>query len=152
MDRGVEPSKGKGERVWILDPIDGTKGLITGQQVCSKFIIIMTSLFSLLSKLHPKKLCGVVDEVSTNGVGAAKSAHAGPLPNRPSIPPDPNRPNHQPQYIVGLAMCVDGEAVVASMGNPGVDPAVMLAVRGHGLRYCSSTDPTTLIDQVQVPW
>ena len=31
VDRGLEPSRGKGERVWILDPIDGTKGFLTGQ-------------------------------------------------------------------------------------------------------------------------
>ena len=28
---GLEPSRGEGERVWILDPIDGTKGFMTGQ-------------------------------------------------------------------------------------------------------------------------
>lgn len=32
IDYGVEEPRGKGERVWILDPIDGTKGLITGKQ------------------------------------------------------------------------------------------------------------------------
>ena len=31
VDRGLEPNRGKGERVWILDPIDGTKGFMTGQ-------------------------------------------------------------------------------------------------------------------------
>lgn len=31
VDLGVEPPRGRGERVWVLDPIDGTKGLVTGQ-------------------------------------------------------------------------------------------------------------------------
>jgi len=31
VDRGLEPSRGEGERVWVLDPIDGTKGFMTGQ-------------------------------------------------------------------------------------------------------------------------
>jgi len=31
IDRGLEPDRGNGERVWILDPIDGTKGFMTGQ-------------------------------------------------------------------------------------------------------------------------
>jgi len=70
VDRGVEKDRGKGERVWILDPIDGTKGLITGKQ-----------------------------------------------------------------YIVGLALTINGKAVVAVMGNPGVSPEVMVAVKGCGLRY-----------------
>lgn len=73
IDRGVETPRGENERVWILDPIDGTKGLITGKQ-----------------------------------------------------------------YIVGLALTVEGKAVVAVMGNPGVYPEVMVAVKGHGLRYWSA--------------
>lgn len=39
------------------------------------------------------------------------------------------------QYIVGLALCIDGKAVVTVMGNPGVTPQVMVAVKGHGIRY-----------------
>lgn len=70
VDRGVEKSRGIGERVWILDPIDGTKGLITGNQ-----------------------------------------------------------------YIVGLALTIQGKAVVSVMGNPGVKPEVMVAAKSHGLRY-----------------
>lgn len=31
VDRGLEPNRGDGERVWVLDPIDGTKGFMTGQ-------------------------------------------------------------------------------------------------------------------------
>ena len=31
MDRGLEPPRGEGERCWVLDPIDGTKGFMTGQ-------------------------------------------------------------------------------------------------------------------------
>jgi len=31
VDRGLEPPRGTGERVWILDPIDGTKGFMTGE-------------------------------------------------------------------------------------------------------------------------
>jgi len=31
VDRGLEPPRGKGERTWVLDPIDGTKGFMTGQ-------------------------------------------------------------------------------------------------------------------------
>lgn len=31
VDNGLEPPRGTGERVWILDPIDGTKGFMTGQ-------------------------------------------------------------------------------------------------------------------------
>ena len=31
VDRGLEPNRGKSERVWVLDPIDGTKGFMTGQ-------------------------------------------------------------------------------------------------------------------------
>ena len=31
VDRGLEPNRGEGERVWVLDPIDGTKGFMTGQ-------------------------------------------------------------------------------------------------------------------------
>jgi len=73
IDRGVEPPRGDNERVWILDPIDGTKGLVTGKQ-----------------------------------------------------------------YIVGLALTVNGKAVVAVMGNPGVKPEVMVAVKGQGLRYWSA--------------
>lgn len=30
IDRGLEPPRGKSERVWVLDPIDGTKGCTTG--------------------------------------------------------------------------------------------------------------------------
>ena len=70
VDRGVEKPRGVGERVWILDPIDGTKGLITGKQ-----------------------------------------------------------------YIVGLALTVNGKAVVSVMGNPAVIPEVMVAAKGQGLRY-----------------
>lgn len=70
VDRGVEKPRGVGERVWILDPIDGTKGLITGKQ-----------------------------------------------------------------YIVGLALTVNGKAVVSVMGNPAVTPEVMVAAKGQGLRY-----------------
>ena len=73
IDRGVEPPRGQNERIWILDPIDGTKGLITGKQ-----------------------------------------------------------------YIVGLALTVEGKVVVAVMGNPSVNPEVMVAVKGHGLRYWST--------------
>lgn len=82
IDRGVEPPRGENERVWILDPIDGTKGLITGKQ-----------------------------------------------------------------YIVGLALTVAGKAVLAVMGNPGVSPEVMVAVKGHGLRYWSTKGDTC----VEVP-
>jgi len=70
VDRGVEKPRGLGERVWILDPIDGTKGLITGKQ-----------------------------------------------------------------YIVGLALTINGKAVVSVMGNPAVTPEVMVAAQGQGLRY-----------------
>jgi len=31
VDNGLEPPRGAGERVWVLDPIDGTKGFMTGQ-------------------------------------------------------------------------------------------------------------------------
>ena len=31
VDRGLEPSRGEKERVWVLDPIDGTKGFMTGE-------------------------------------------------------------------------------------------------------------------------
>jgi len=31
VDRGLEPARGVGERCWVLDPIDGTKGFMTGQ-------------------------------------------------------------------------------------------------------------------------
>jgi len=31
VDAGLEPDRGKNERVWVLDPIDGTKGFMTGQ-------------------------------------------------------------------------------------------------------------------------
>ena len=31
VDSGLEPPRGKGERCWVLDPIDGTKGFMTGQ-------------------------------------------------------------------------------------------------------------------------
>ena len=31
VDRGLEPPRGEGERCWVLDPIDGTKGFMTGQ-------------------------------------------------------------------------------------------------------------------------
>jgi len=31
VDNGLEGPRGKGERTWILDPIDGTKGFMTGQ-------------------------------------------------------------------------------------------------------------------------
>ena len=31
VDRGLEPARGEGERCWVLDPIDGTKGFMTGQ-------------------------------------------------------------------------------------------------------------------------
>jgi len=31
VDRGLEPPRGTGERCWVLDPIDGTKGFMTGQ-------------------------------------------------------------------------------------------------------------------------
>ena len=74
VDRGVEKSRGVGERVWILDPIDGTKGLITGKQ-----------------------------------------------------------------YIVGLALTIQGKAVVSVMGNPAVTPEVMVAAKSHGLRYWYAT-------------
>ena len=70
------------ERVWILDPIDGTKGLITGRQ-----------------------------------------------------------------YIVGLALVADGAPVVAAMGNPArsaVEPCVMVAAKGHGLRYWPKSGPGPL--------
>ena len=75
IDSGVEPPRGKGERVWILDPIDGTKGFMTNQN-----------------------------------------------------------------YIVGLALVVDGEAVVAGMANPRLAeqhdvPSIMVAVKDNGLRY-----------------
>jgi 3'(2'), 5'-bisphosphate nucleotidase len=70
IDRGVK-SPQPNQRVWILDPIDGTKGLVTGKQ-----------------------------------------------------------------YIVGLALTNPfGKTMVAVMGNPGVTPQVMVAVKGHGLRY-----------------
>lgn len=39
------------------------------------------------------------------------------------------------QYIVGLELCVNGKPIVTLMGNPAVTPQVMLAVRGHGVRY-----------------
>ena len=75
IDSGVESPRGKGERVWILDPIDGTKGFMTNQN-----------------------------------------------------------------YIVGLALVVDGEAVVAGMANPRLAeqhdvPSIMVAVKDNGLRY-----------------
>jgi 3'-phosphoadenosine 5'-phosphosulfate (PAPS) 3'-phosphatase len=74
IDSGVEPPRGKGERVWILDPIDGTKGFMTNQN-----------------------------------------------------------------YIIGLALVVDGEPVVAAMGNPRLEesnvPSIMVAVKDKGLRY-----------------
>ena len=31
VDRGLEPARGAGERCWVLDPIDGTKGFMTRQ-------------------------------------------------------------------------------------------------------------------------
>ena len=31
VDRGVEKARGEDERVWVLDPIDGTKGFMTGK-------------------------------------------------------------------------------------------------------------------------
>ena len=31
VDRGLELPRGEGERCWVLDPIDGTKGFMTGQ-------------------------------------------------------------------------------------------------------------------------
>ena len=72
IDSGVEAPRGEGERVWILDPIDGTKGFMTNQN-----------------------------------------------------------------YIIGLALVVDGTPVVAGMGNPRVDPlpSIMVAVQGKGLKY-----------------
>lgn len=40
------------------------------------------------------------------------------------------------EYIVGLALTVGGQAVVSIMGNPAMEPPqVMVAIRGHGLRY-----------------
>ena len=42
-------------------------------------------------------------------------------------------------YIIGLALVVDGEAVVAAMANPRLEehdvPSIMVAVKDKGLRY-----------------
>ena len=35
VDRGLEPPRGTGERCWVLDPIDGTKGFMTGKYICA---------------------------------------------------------------------------------------------------------------------
>lgn len=42
VDRGVEERVG-GRRVWILDPIDGTKGLVTGQQYAIGLALVSDS-------------------------------------------------------------------------------------------------------------
>lgn len=72
VDRGLEPERDGTERVWVLDPIDGTKGFMTGQG-----------------------------------------------------------------YVIGLALLVDGEAVVGAMGAPNenVFPPLMVSARGQGLRW-----------------
>jgi len=46
-------------------------------------------------------------------------------------------------YIIGLALVVDGEPVVASMGNPRIDPypSIMVAVKDKGLRYWPAEGP-----------
>lgn len=69
VDRGLE-DKRHDERVWILDPIDGTKGLVTGQE-----------------------------------------------------------------YVIGLALVVDGESVLGCMGNPGNLLSIMVGCKGYGIRY-----------------
>lgn len=76
VDAGLEPDRGQQERVWVLDPIDGTKGFMTGQG-----------------------------------------------------------------YVIGLALLVNGEAVVGAMGVPNSEslgsdcPPLMIAAKGQGLRW-----------------
>lgn len=98
IDSGVEAARGKGERVWILDPIDGTKGFMTNQN-----------------------------------------------------------------YIIGLALVVDGEPIVAAMANPRLEqhdvPSIMVAVKDKGLRYwpASGAGPiparlTPALQEKKVSW
>ena len=98
IDSGVEAARGKGERVWILDPIDGTKGFMTNQN-----------------------------------------------------------------YIIGLALVVDGEPIVAALANPRLEqhdvPSIMVAVKDKGLRYwpASGAGPiparlTPALQEKKVSW
>ncbi|CAE7289472.1 unnamed protein product [Symbiodinium microadriaticum] len=77
----VPPREGENRRVWVLDPIDGTKGFLTGQG-----------------------------------------------------------------YVIGLSLLMDGEALVGVMGYPNATatPPIMLAVKGHGLRWWPAEGPGPL--------
>ena len=49
--RHLEADRGKGERVWVLDPIDGTKGFMTGQAVLLLLLLSMMMLLLLVMML-----------------------------------------------------------------------------------------------------
>ena len=75
IDSNVKDNEHQHHRSWVLDPIDGTGGLLQGKQYC-----------------------------------------------------------------IGLALCIDGNAVVGVLGNPSASAktassGVMVAVQRHGLRY-----------------
>mmetsp|Transcript_65874 Transcript_65874/g.189538 ORF Transcript_65874/g.189538 Transcript_65874/m.189538 type:complete len:335 (-) Transcript_65874:460-1464(-) len=90
VDRGLEQngSNSRTKRVWVLDPIDGTKGFMTGQS-----------------------------------------------------------------YVIGLALLVDGDAVVGAMGVPNeeLNPPLMVAAKGRGLRWWPLQGDGPLTYEVPVP-
>ena len=69
VDSGLEPSRGKGERTWVLDPIDGTKGFMTGEGFVIGLALVDADGYALLGVM------GVPPEEESPPIMAAVRGH-----------------------------------------------------------------------------
>lgn len=83
VDRGLEKDRGDGERVWILDPIDGTKGFMTGKNYIIGIALVTKEGEPIVSamgnpRLHPSPC--VMVAVKGHGVRYWPAEGEGPVP------------------------------------------------------------------------
>ena len=127
IDRGMEPNRGEGERVWILDPIDGTKGFMTGQGYVIGLALVDASgvpLIGVMGKPTEEESPPIMAAVKGHGlrwwnaVGEATVAYDPPAPEwvDAALPPwfvsphasfgacAPFGPTHPPEFLCCGAM------------------------------------------------
>ena len=103
VDRGLEPNQGKGERVWVLDPIDGTKGFMTGQNFVVGLALLDSKGDALIGVM------GVPPEEDAPPIMAAVKGHGlrwwpavgdGPISYDPPAPEWSEKDEPTPPWLV----------------------------------------------------
>ena len=113
VDNGLEPPRGKGERVWVLDPIDGTKGFMTGQGYTIGLALVDadgTALVGVMGVPPEQEAPPIMAAVSGHGLKWFDAQGAAPVEYAPAKPAWAGKPlsrDERPPWLISPQKSAD---------------------------------------------